>query len=926
MAIPFIGDGRSVAPPMIDQTEFAYGLLEGMSDKALRAPAVAPFFEAMTDEIRRVLEQQGILSQQMHQDWRRMSKDNSEMLEQVRDAVSGATGPGAGAARFSATDRQAHIAQIEGLRLPEAVRESAINLFDALGLYGEEIQQQAIANQSAGRIRGMSDVAQSQIETIIAAAGIDPDIIDRARTAQDGDGRARPAARTGPFDDALETGAVAPGDKPSTEGFAEGRATEESRKADVQARKAARNPGGDDDSGASETRRRIGGAGLAAANTYDEPIGPQPRGPEPDRIDTFREGVERFSDTATYRKGAVEKVRGRLDAYASEWVGDRPARHEVQGRFGPEWAWVDPEAGARYETRANQYGRITEALDDYAGGTGVSGAVAKAVPALGRYAGVAGAVWGGTQLVTNFAESQRAANMPYTQVYGDGQIDAYLQRADEWRFANLETAGVMGTDQARQLYQGVAATGWKGEEREAALDFGLSNYKNFGMDISTSMRFVEMATSQGVESLDEYQKGLAALSEVAKESGESIKAAHEDYVRAIEQANQISSGGDAAEIATMTTAISTAMAHTPLEGVDWGPLLANEQVVSRAALDAGMEYEDFNAAVRAGDTDAISALYTSATTTGVDAVVQKPPSADVQARIDEIMEASGGRPSNEQVLEVAQLLSEDGVYNTRDIVDRFRDFTGLNLTPEQARQLTVRSVMGDTRMDVGAVVEDAAVKLGEAELDLEGLRPGFFSRALTGAGWRGRKEVMDQWGITAQQGGFLGATGLSNARFGDNTITGRGSEDIYASADSYFEMLREGDLDARSGNLESVYRHIGGLEDKDEAAAWGLKRFSTEVDGDVVEFGISDLPEYVEQVEAGQVRVLGPDGKPVALQDVVGYTPDAVREQQRVKVEIEAKGPLADVLRINTLGGDEAETARMNGRPMDAHPTRSRDR
>lgn len=910
--IPFIADGRSVVPPMLDpslgdQKDFVDGLLEGLGERALRSSVLSPLFEGMFDEIRRVLEQQGILTDQARQDWSKMSKDNSEVMGEIRDALNAQSA--ASVQSVGAAARQGHVAKIEGMALPETVQDAAINFLDSLGLYGQQVQQQAFAQREAGRISGLSDATTEQIEKILATLGIDPNLVERAQRAQES--LAAPAA--GPYEDVIETGTVQPGDKPSAEGVPEGRATDASREADREARKAAR-AGDSATQQEQQERQRPRGTGAVAAPTHATPVGPQLPEPE-DPMDTWSEGVRRYGDSGTWREMAVDRARSGIDRIASERLGDRPDRHVVNGPRGPEWAWVDPEEGERWEGRANRFGQVYEALDEYAGGAGVSGAIAKVAPQLGKALGVAGAAYGAASLATGFMEDQRQANAAYTQVYGEGQMDAYGQRAREWLFSNVQTMGLMGSDDASRLYQGIASTGMRGQDRAAALDFGVSTYRDFGMDVATSMRFIEMAGSQGIEALSDYEAGLHTLAEVAKESGESIKEAHEAYAQAIAQAQQISSGSDAAEIAAATTAISTSLAHTPLENVDWSRMVGDEQIVHRAALSAGLDYEEFNASVRAGDTAALSTLYNTSLADAINATVQRPPSQKTQQRIDDIMRASGGRPSNEQVLEVARLLSEEGVYSSRDVVRRIRDFTGLNVTPEEARQMVTRAIMGDTRMDVGAVIQDTSEKFEEASLDVDRLRPEGAERYLTGAVWQGRKGAMDEWGLTKNRlGGF---------RFWDNAITGEGSGEIYDSANAYFDTVLEGR--DRSANMESIYKHIASQEGED-AAAWGKRRFQVlQPDGSTKEVGLEDLPSYIEQVESGQVQMIGPDGRSVALQDVVGYTPEGGPErQQNVRVEVEAKGPLADLLKINTLGGEEAETSRSRGTPMSATGTTTR--
>lgn len=904
--VPFVGDGSSRVPPFLSQ------IRSGMEN--LRESMMQPVLEGMTDEIRRVFEQEGLLASQRDVDWSRAPQEREEITqaatEDARDRVR---------RQFDFEQRSEHVQRLGDLDLPEDLKESAIYFLDRLGLYGEEVRQQAALNRIAGDTS--DEVMRTQMDTILAAMGIDEDVIEKAKRLKD-IREAGPLREPDAYDDVIETGRLDPQATLDSEGFPEARADGSGQVKRANEDEVA------DEARQDRAERKEQAKAARADDPYTDPMeGASSRlvGPPTD----FRESMRRYSSPGAWREDVTGVASNRVNRWASEWSsGNRPER--VQAEDG-SWAWDDEVAGARYENRMGTVGRINQALDTYGQGGGVAGAIGRAAPALARTAGVAGAAVGGAVLARSAMDSQRQANMPYTSTYGRGQLDAYGQRADEWVFSNLETYGGMSSQDASRLYQGVAQQGLEGSDREQGLGFGSDAYRRFGMDVSTSMQFIEMATEQGVGSLREYETALVALAEVAKESGVSIKETHQAYMEALRDAQNLTSGTAASEQAEAVTAIETRLRNTPLEGVNLGALLTSETALAHAAQDMDLDYGELEDALASGDQQAVAGVFSS----GIGQILETLPtdriSEGTKASIGDIEQSNGGSWSSDQIEDVARMLRADGVWtddrDLRSVTDAF--MPGAFRTPAERRQAVVRAIVDDDLLDFSGAIESYEEQRADASLDMSGLdvsrvesdARGFFAPSwLPGVGQQtsrdSRNQMMAEWGL--RRGGLQG-----RIPFREFTVP-TGANNVYAGAEGYFDALQEGDLPERSVGVESIMEHIGGLaeEDPDAARAWNERVFKTQVEGEDVEFNIRDAAKYAEQFDAGQVRFVDASGREVHAHDYLGITPPGLREERaeqrvNVQVEVEAKGALADVLTVNSLGGPAAEHARSTGQPME---------
>lgn len=267
--------------------------------------------------------------------------------------------------------------------------------------------------------------------------------------------------------------------------------------------------------------------------------------PAPSGIHTptsWEEGKEMFAgrkgfSLSSVRQQAAETMSHRL----SEWNLGANVAQDSMGRW--HYAAGEVVDGASVGGRFIDASTAQHALHARALSTavkkGVSGVaesgslmqgVNAAIPAVGKAAGVAGAVWYGGNQLLDFAESQRAQNTAYQQVLGGDNAEGFGERFSENVF-RWSQRGIMGSREAEALYRGsldiygTAEGGGYDHMRTEAQNTGTRLYKEAGMSPDETLRFVRMAARSGSESLKELGDALIATSRAARDAGVNAKEA-----------------------------------------------------------------------------------------------------------------------------------------------------------------------------------------------------------------------------------------------------------------------------------------------------------------------------------------------------------------------------------------------------------------
>lgn len=299
--------------------------------------------------------------------------------------------------------------------------------------------------------------------------------------------------------------------------------------------------------------------------------------------------------------------------------------------------------------------------------SGAQSAILKQFPQLAgalRFAGVAGAVIGGTRMAASQLEQQREAARGYQQALGVSNIEAQRQRASQAVF-RTSMMGTMSGQMADRLFDDLTAQGLVGEERQEASRFAVSAFREFGMDTASSVALLRTASRRGVESFEELSSALRGVTEAAAASGISAQAARESFVSLY--TSMSSTIGSAGAIA-----ISQGLATTEAQlggtfDIGFGGTFSEDQIRRMAAAE-GVSYNEMVAAL--GDPNRASEfvrrrsertreqLSTALTAQGVEAFgagvearggsIEALSAADFQAIASDML-ASGALPDVEQL-------------------------------------------------------------------------------------------------------------------------------------------------------------------------------------------------------------------------------------------------------------------------------------
>ena len=118
------------APPMVEQ----------FGERLANSTVFEPFFDGMLDELRRGMEQIGILTEEARGHWDGVYETQEEMLAQARKATEDIV-----ALKDAPEERNRIQETLNQMSLPEVIQERALAFLDSLGLFGADVQRRAQA-------------------------------------------------------------------------------------------------------------------------------------------------------------------------------------------------------------------------------------------------------------------------------------------------------------------------------------------------------------------------------------------------------------------------------------------------------------------------------------------------------------------------------------------------------------------------------------------------------------------------------------------------------------------------------------------------------------------------------------------------------------------------------------------------------------
>lgn len=590
-------------------------------------------------------------------------------------------------------------------------------------------------------------------------------------------------------------------------------------------------------------------------------------------------------------------VARRTNRWMSEWGAKyRPDTNEA-GQYVDEAGRATREAarmGADWERGMSRIGRVQGVVNAVGEGQGLSGMLGKVG---GRFAGPIGVAVGAGMALNNQMISQRRQNAFYKNIYGGSEGDAAKARGQEWLYSHLGDGvlGVMGSDEASQLFRGVSSMGLQGNQRQSALDFATAQYQRTGMDISTSLDLMEAATKNGVQSFSELNGALADVADSAKAGHKSLKEAQEQFVATYKTiSGSVSNTSTSGVIAGGLTSLQQGLGHR-LGSVDFGGMMGDQRQQMMMAAMLGMNPNEFQLGLQSDPSLAgrgINAVLGRIGSTALDAGTK----AATQGTYDRLRRAGGGKMSEDAWGELGrEMLSYGG--NSLARYQAMAQAMGLNLTQAQVAEFAARQEFGDPSMN-------AEEKMGAAH--------GGFSA----------NEANQVKGIDLRKGGGNRFSGASAGQDQDLArelgIKGHswawqdwaGGSD--KATDAYFDSLHEKG-GKRYKSIEELLRN-GGVGDDTKIRV-------KDKSGKDVDVTLAQAIKYhKDELESGNLQITaGKDaGKTVGEVTGVYAKPDPKKTETKAKITLEAKGTLKQFIEMQVSGGASVDTARRSGQPASA--------
>lgn len=226
-------------------------------------------------------------------------------------------------------------------------------------------------------------------------------------------------------------------------------------------------------------------------------------------------------------------------------------------------------------------------------GEGGLGAGLRAMPMVGvaggLIAGGAEAVWKGA----NFVANQRQANSQYQSILGGSNMAGLGQRAQAAGFgiSSVFTGG-LGYGASQEAFKDVTSLGYQGGARSQSLGFIESNYKTMGMSVKDSMQLVAIASKNANTNLMDLEKQLRAVSDQAKDTGQSASAMRSSFVQNYAQTQQAGLGAQSSGMLAQSQTMVTGGLGRQYGGINLGGLNSPTGMTMAAAAQ-GMTYTQY---------------------------------------------------------------------------------------------------------------------------------------------------------------------------------------------------------------------------------------------------------------------------------------------------------------------------------------------
>jgi hypothetical protein len=622
----------------------------------------------------------------------------------------------------------------------------------------------------------------------------------------------------------------------------------------------------------------------------------------------------------------LRDVGRRAVAMGARQVSERTGQYELVDQPDGTRRWVRSATGdAVGALRARGLGVATQmdkGLGEVAGGAKLT----EAFPALGRVAGPVAALASAGYEVGERAEQQRAANLPYQQITGGPNFSltdpdsGFRQRVSENRF-RYSQFGVMGGDEARALYLGVAQTGLRGDDRQSALKFATDQFKRTGMEVADSINLIEQSVRNGVDNFASLDKAISDVSTSARTAGMNVQVQQRAFAATLGQVQTNVTGNATAPV--IAAGIQTELqkqGHTLGGQIDFSGMFSQQSMMLQASA-LGQTPGQYQAAAQ-DDPSLVGRGLQSQIDRIRDAVFSTQAMQVAAGLAREAMSKSGGQLTSADAANIGRELAERGLLNTQQFMAVAAQLGLGGVTQANVYEVAAKIAVGGIRLD-------QSLASSSSTLPDSGRTVGGAPVATAGAGASQQQLSLQAKTIADATGGYSTSpdpTDLGLSKEGRAYLEEvQGSYGKRGKVDQQGTGQRSAVVEALLKQQKSFSKDKFVVQTKDGPAAVSFSEaFKTYRDqlerGDVV---IQDTGETVSQA------VGAPGNRDQRISSNTQAAPkgstDPSKGAMNGTVTIYPSAELQKILQFRTSGGVYVESAQRSGTPAAAFPATPND-
>lgn len=381
------------------------------------------------------------------------------------------------------------------------------------------------------------------------------------------------------------------------------------------------------------------------------------------------------------------------------------------------------------------------------------------IPVVGGIiAGVVGGLIGAPDAIMNGIVNQRAKNAQYQSIlggtnWGTGVHNRWLEEG--FKLSQLYSGGLTGS-MSTEAFRGVTSLGYTGNARDQSLGLITSNYKNLGMSVGDSLKFVNLMAQSSSTSFESLKTTLNQVGDAARNTGQNLQVARSGLADLMAVATASLGGNGVVGTSGLLQSYKSQLGRD-FANVDMSQMLpgANIGITALQASSLGMSLNDYELQQAAGNTGQFGHA-----AEGLINRALAPSQAAIRPRLNQLVQQAGGikaiSATNDSWTAFVKRVSADpeirrsGV-NINALMASLKAYTGGTYNPYQAMKLLIGNTLGiNTISGVQKQQHDSMLQSHHAEYssstDIHG-HAGWHQVALSTSGLTklkpGQKEIWD---------------------------------------------------------------------------------------------------------------------------------------------------------------------------------------